>query len=114
MERSIYLVCITCTTVPNQAMELTASRRTPTFSHDFHPFIRCGARSRPQQLIFFSLGLSLCLRFGSLINEIDRTVAAREGYSRWAATYEDTIKHDMDSWLLDQLQTVVWNRVELC
>jgi len=53
-------------------------------------------------------------RFGSFDQRKYRTVAAREGYSRWAATYEDTIKHDMDSWLLDQLQTVVWNRVERC
>ncbi len=39
----------------NQAMELTASRRTTLLSDDFFPFTRCHARSRSQQLILFSL-----------------------------------------------------------
>lgn len=43
-----------------------------------------------------------------------RTVAAREGYAQWATTYEDTIKRDMDLWLLDQIQSVKWDAVERC
>ena len=43
-----------------------------------------------------------------------RTLRAREGYSKWAATYEDTIKEDMDVWLLEELQSVRWNTVERC
>ena len=93
MEHSIYLVCITCATVPNQAMELAASRLAAA-----HLVL---VRPHPMP------------RFGSFDQRKYRTVAAREGYSRWAVTYEDTIEHDMDSWLLDQLQTVVWNRVEV-
>jgi SAM-dependent methyltransferase len=43
-----------------------------------------------------------------------RTVSAREGYARWAATYEDTIKRDMDLWLLGEIQSVRWSAVEHC
>jgi len=43
-----------------------------------------------------------------------RTVPAREGYAQWAATYEDTIKLDMDLWLLGEIQSVTWSAVERC
>ena len=43
-----------------------------------------------------------------------RTVAAREGYAQWAATYEDTVKRDMDLWLLEEIQNVKWSAVERC
>ena len=43
-----------------------------------------------------------------------RTVSARQGYAQWAATYEHTIKHEMDLWLLGQIQSVAWNDVERC
>jgi len=38
-----------------------------------------------------------------------RTVSAREGYRMWSSTYEETIKKDMDLWLLDQISTVRWS-----
>jgi predicted TPR repeat methyltransferase len=41
-------------------------------------------------------------------------VAAREGYAQWAATYEDTVKSDIDLWLLDQIQSVQWSAVDRC
>src|SRR5262249_58556670 len=41
-------------------------------------------------------------------------VPAREGYAQWAATYEDTIKRDMDLWLLREIQSVRWSAVERC
>ena len=37
-----------------------------------------------------------------------RTVGAREGYGLWAATYEQTIKHDMDLWLFEQVRSANW------
>jgi len=40
-----------------------------------------------------------------------RTVSAREGYRMWSSTYEETIKKDMDLWLLDQISTVRWSEV---
>jgi len=43
-----------------------------------------------------------------------QTVPAREGYARWAATYEETIKHEMDLWLLRELQSVKWDTVKRC
>ena len=43
-----------------------------------------------------------------------QTLPAREGYACWAASYEETIKHDMDVWLLEELQTVAWNKVKQC
>jgi SAM-dependent methyltransferase len=52
--------------------------------------------------------------FASFDQRDYRTVAAREGYAQWAETYEETIKHDMDIWLLTQLQSVNWNTVERC
>src|ERR1700744_2912348 len=39
-----------------------------------------------------------------------RTVPAREGYDRWAATYEDTVEDAMDLALLDRLD-VDWGAV---
>src|ERR1700749_4364572 len=33
-----------------------------------------------------------------------RTVSAREGYDRWAATYEDTVEDGMDLALLEWLE----------
>ena len=53
-------------------------------------------------------------RFASFDQRRYRTLSAREGYSRWAATYEDTIKHEMDIWLLGELQTVCWDKIERC
>ncbi|HSI33923.1 MAG: class I SAM-dependent methyltransferase [Phycisphaerae bacterium] len=43
-----------------------------------------------------------------------RTVSAREGYAQWAATYEDTVKRDMDLWLLDEIRSVTWGAVGRC
>ena len=43
-----------------------------------------------------------------------RTVPVCEGYAQWAATYEDTIKRDMDLWLLGEIQSVRWSAVEHC
>ena len=37
-----------------------------------------------------------------------RTVSPRDGYALWSATYESTIKPDMDRWLLDALTSVAW------
>jgi SAM-dependent methyltransferase len=53
-------------------------------------------------------------RFGSFDQRDYRTLPAREGYAGWARTYEDTIKHDMDIWLLEERQSVTWNTVERC
>ena len=53
-------------------------------------------------------------RFARFDRRNYRTVAAREGYAQWAATYEDTVKCDMDLWLLDEIQSVKWNTVERC
>jgi SAM-dependent methyltransferase len=53
-------------------------------------------------------------RFATFDRRNYRTVAAREGYAQWAATYEDTIKPDMDLWLLEQIQSVKWSAVEHC
>ena len=53
-------------------------------------------------------------RFASFDKRNYRTVSSREGCSLWAATYEGTIKHDMDIWLLEKLQTVAWNNVKRC
>ncbi len=41
-----------------------------------------------------------------------RSVPAREGYGVWAATYEHTIKLDMDRWLLERIDSVAWADVE--
>jgi len=40
------------------------------------------------------------------------TVTPREGYGAWSATYEETIKEDMDLRLLERIGTVRWDRVE--
>ena len=53
-------------------------------------------------------------RFGSFDQRNYETVPAREGYAQWAETYEQTIKHDMDVWLLEALQSVDWNAVRRC
>lgn len=41
-----------------------------------------------------------------------RTVAPRDGYAQWSATYEATIKPDMDRRLLAALTSVDWSRCE--
>jgi SAM-dependent methyltransferase len=53
-------------------------------------------------------------RFATFDRRNYRTVAAREGYAQWAATYEDTVKRNMDLWLLAQIQSVKWSAVERC
>src|SRR5262249_61142309 len=53
-------------------------------------------------------------RFASFDQRNYETVPAREGYAQWAETYEETIKHDMDVWLLEQLQSVDWKAVQRC
>src|SRR4051812_29721010 len=53
-------------------------------------------------------------RFASFDRRNYRTLPAREGYAQWAATYEDTIKRDMDLYLLEQIQSVKWNAVKRC
>jgi SAM-dependent methyltransferase len=40
------------------------------------------------------------------------TVTAREGYGVWSASYEETIKEDMDLRLLERIGTVRWDEVE--
>jgi len=40
-----------------------------------------------------------------------RTVPAREGYALWAESYEQTVKPDMDLWLLERLTSVTWSNV---
>lgn len=40
------------------------------------------------------------------------TVSPRDGYERWAPTYEATIKPDMDTSLLDQLTSVRWSEMK--
>jgi SAM-dependent methyltransferase len=41
-----------------------------------------------------------------------RTLPTREGYALWSSSYEETVKPDMDRWLLEALQTVAWPDVE--
>src|SRR5512147_1098564 len=41
-----------------------------------------------------------------------RSVSVRDGYALWAATYEDTVKNDMDLWLLNEITTVRWAEAE--
>src|SRR6185369_1265252 len=50
--------------------------------------------------------------FSSFDRRRYRTLSAREGYALWAATYEQTIKHDMDLWLLDQVASVAWPEID--
>jgi SAM-dependent methyltransferase len=40
------------------------------------------------------------------------SVSTREGYALWAATYEATVKNDMDLWLLNEIASVRWADVE--
>jgi len=51
------------------------------------------------------------LDFGSFDRRGYRRVTARDGYAQWAATYEGTIKPDMDLRLLDAIRTVRWGDV---
>src|SRR5262249_50927239 len=53
-------------------------------------------------------------RFASSDQRRYRILPAREGYSMWAATYDDTIRHDADIWLLEELRTVPWTSFERC
>jgi SAM-dependent methyltransferase len=53
-------------------------------------------------------------RFASFDQRKYRTVPVREGYAQRAATYEDTIKADMDLWLLGEIHSVEWSAVERC
>src|SRR5215831_14463372 len=53
-------------------------------------------------------------RFASFDQRNYRTFSASEGYARWAETYEDTIKQDMDLRLLEELQSVAWNSIQRC
>jgi SAM-dependent methyltransferase len=53
-------------------------------------------------------------RFASFDRRNYRTVPAREGYAQWAATYEETIKPDMDLCLLEKIQSVRWSAVAHC
>src|SRR5260370_37847782 len=46
--------------------------------------------------------------FSSFDTRRYRTLSAREGYGLWSPSYEDTVKEDMDLWLLDQVRTVDW------
>ena len=46
--------------------------------------------------------------FASFDTRHYRTLPARDGYRLWAATYETTIKRDMDLWLLERVQSVDW------
>ena len=41
-----------------------------------------------------------------------KTLPPREGYRRWAPTYEATVKQDMDLLLLERVQTVAFAEVE--
>src|SRR5262249_3686465 len=49
--------------------------------------------------------------FSSFDTRRYRTVSAREGYRMWSSSYEDTIKKDMDLWLLDRISAVRWERI---
>jgi SAM-dependent methyltransferase len=53
-------------------------------------------------------------RFATFDRRNYRTLAVRDGYAKWATTYEETIKPDMDMWLLEQIQSVKWSAVERC
>jgi SAM-dependent methyltransferase len=46
--------------------------------------------------------------FSSFDTRRYRTLSAREGYGLWSPSYEDTVKEDMDLWLLEQVRTVDW------
>jgi SAM-dependent methyltransferase len=53
-------------------------------------------------------------RFDSFDRRNYHTLPAREGYAQWAATYEDTVKRDMDLWLLEKIQSVRWSTSKRC
>ena len=53
-------------------------------------------------------------RFDSFDRRNYQTLPAREGYAQWAETYGETIKHDMDVRLLEELQSINWNAVQRC
>ncbi len=53
-------------------------------------------------------------RFATFDRRNYRTLPAREGYAQWAATYGDTVKRDMDLWLLGEIRSVKWSAVERC
>lgn len=49
--------------------------------------------------------------FSSFDQRNYRSVPAREGYALWAATYEHTVKNDLDLWLLNEVRSVAWSQV---
>jgi SAM-dependent methyltransferase len=49
--------------------------------------------------------------FASFDRRKYRTLPARDGYALWSSSYENTIKPEMDLWLLDRVQTVDWNAI---
>lgn len=51
------------------------------------------------------------MRFSDFDQRGYRTVSAREGYGKWAATYDDTVKDAMDIALLDRIRSVPWRDV---
>ena len=53
-------------------------------------------------------------RFASFDQRSYRTVAARDGYGQWAATYEQTVKPDMDLLLLERIRGVDWSTIQRC
>ncbi len=57
------------------------------------------------------MGLGAMPAFSSFDTRGYRTVSAREGYRIWSASYEQTIKKDMDLWLLNQITTVRWEGI---
>jgi SAM-dependent methyltransferase len=50
--------------------------------------------------------------FSSFDDRNYRTLSARDGYALWAASYEQTIKDDMDRGVLDRVATVAWADVQ--
>ncbi len=50
--------------------------------------------------------------FSSFDDRQYRTLSARDGYALWAASYEQTIKDDMDRGVLDRIAGVAWARVQ--
>jgi SAM-dependent methyltransferase len=50
-------------------------------------------------------------KFSSFDQRGYRSVPARDGYALWAATYEHTVKTDLDLWLLNEVKGVAWSEV---
>jgi SAM-dependent methyltransferase len=50
-------------------------------------------------------------KFDSFDTRGYRTLPPREGYARWAPTYEATVKQGIDRWLLERVATVEWAAV---